>query len=331
MKAPKPHPFQETNKMFCISAYSRLLKSVVFTMLAAGLIAAQVPAGAHRPANVPSNYLITPFGYFHPSCFKRLANGDEVRQDEKAIRHANGAFENIQACAFPHFKATGEKIVGDERGVKDPTIGHAWVEFGGTTTSTSYAYLYAYWSVPPAPSTNDGQTIYLFPGLEDFKDVVTIIQPVLGWNSDYPSAWGIASWNCCVSGTVFEATPVPVNSWDVIDGYMFSTCASGTLTCGSWDIVTWDRTSGNFSELLNTSNFGQTFNWAFAGALEVYNVVQCGDYPASGYSSFYDLGLYNYKWQKIASPAWSVTNWSSGLTPQCNYGGSLPKQLTLTY
>ena len=30
-----------------------------------------------------------------------------------------------------------------------------------------------------------------------------------------------------------------------------------------------------------TSSFGQTFNWAFGGVLEVYNVAQCSDYPPS--------------------------------------------------
>jgi len=319
--------------MFVVSVRSLILKSIAITTLVAGLTAAQaqMPAGPKRPAAVPANYLITPFGYFHSSCVKHLAKGDEVRRDEKAIRHANGGVEDIQVCAFPHFKADGAKVIGDERGVKDPSIAHAWVEYASTTTTTSYAYLYANWNVPAAPSTNDGQTIYLFPGVEDYADVVTIIQPVLGWNSDYASAWGIASWNCCVSGTVFEAPPAPVKSGDVILGYMFDTCASGTLSCPTWDIVTWDRTNGNFSELLNTSSFGQTFNWAFAGALEVYNVVQCGDYPSGGATTFYDLGLYNYKWQKLANPAWTVTNLSSGLTPQCGYGGKLPKQLTLTY
>jgi len=317
--------------MFRISASSRLFKSVALTMLTAGLAAAQVPAGPNRPAAVPAGYLITPFGYFHSSCVKHLAKGDEVRQNEKTIRHTNGTFDNIQECAFPHFKADGAKVIGDERGVKDPSIGHAWVEYASTTTATSYSYLYANWNVPAAPSTNHGQTVYLFPGMEDYADVVTIIQPVLGWNSDYASAWGIASWNCCVSGTVFEAPPAHVNSGDVILGYMFDTCASGTLSCPTWDIVTWDRTNGNFSELLNTSSFGQTFNWAFAGALEVYSIVQCSDYPSNGSTSFYNIGLYNYNWAKIPFPAWSVTNLSAGLTPQCGYGGSLPKQLTLTY
>jgi len=319
--------------MFRISVHSRVLESIAITMLVAGLNVAQAltPAGPKRPAVVPVDYVITPYGYFHPSCVTHLAKGDEVRQDEKAIRHANGASDSIHVCAFPHYKADGEKVTGDEKAVKDPSIGHAWVEYAGTTTTTSYGYLYAYWQVPPAPSTNDGQTVYLFPGMEDYKDVVTIIQPVLGWNSDYASAWGIASWNCCASGTVFEASPQPVNAGDTILGYMFDTCAAGTLSCPTWDIVTWDLTSGNFSELLNTSSQGQTFNWAFAGALEVYNIVQCGDYPSNGSIAFHELGLYNDKFVKIANPAWSVTNLSSGLTPQCSYGGSLPKELILSY
>ena len=38
------------------------------------------------------------------------------------------------------------------------------------------------------------------------------------------------------------------------------------------DVVALDSTTGSFSQLINTSSHGQTFNWAFAGALEVYNM-----------------------------------------------------------
>lgn len=320
--------------MFSVSTYSRILKLISVTTLLAGLSPAQTLAlaGPNRPAGVPADYVITPFGYFHPSCVAHVANGDVVRQDENAIQRANGAYENIPVCAYAHYKADGQKVSGDERaGGKQPTISHAWIEYASTTTSTSFGYLYAHWNVPPAPSNNDGQTVYLFPGLEDYSDVVTIIQPVLGWNSDFASAWGIASWNCCTSGTVFEATPVRVNSGDTIYGYMTDTCAAGTLSCGSWDIVTKDVESGNYSELLNSSSQGQTFNWAFAAALEVYNISRCGDYPSNGYTYFYGLGLFDYNFHAIASPGWSVTELSSGLTPQCSYSGSLPEQVTLNY
>jgi len=188
---------------------------------------------------------------------------------------------------------------------------------------------------PPAPSTNDGQTVYLFNGLEDYKDVVSIIQPVLGWNSDYGSAWGIASWNCCASGVTWEAPPAPVNSGDHLEGYVFMNCAAGTKTCSSWDIVTYDVTNGNFSELLDTPNVGQTFNWAFGGVLEVYNIVQCGDYPAPPFDNFYGgIGFYNQsvlndKFVQI-KPAWKVST-ASGLTPSCNYGGTTPQEVILNY
>lgn len=327
--------------MFRNSVYPRLLNSIAVTMLVAGLTAAQAltPAGSNRPATVPAEYVITPFGYFHPSCVMHLANGDEVRKDEHAIKHADGSLDDIHACAYPHFNARGEKAaekeVSDASAVKQPTIPHAWVEFASVTTSSSFGGLVSVWTVPPPPAANDGQTIYLFPGMEDYLDAVTIIQPVLGWNSDFPSAWGIASWNCCVSGTVVEATPAKVNSGDTIFGEVWDTCAKGTLSCPTWDIITWDVTGFprvvKYSELHNTSSHGQTFNWAFAGALEVYNIVQCADYPSDGSISFHNLELFDDSFALIPNPKWSVSNVSAGLTPQCGYGGSLARQVNLTY
>jgi hypothetical protein len=313
--------------------------AVAAGILVAGLAAAHAATTVvpKRPAGVPMNYVITPFGYFDPTCVVHLAEGDELRPDDKLIRHANKSVSAMHKCDYPHYRADGEKVLGDEKAAKTPNISHAWVEYASTTTSSSFGYLYAEWTVPPTPTSNDGQTLYFFPGMEDYSDVVTIIQPVLGWNSDYASAWGIASWNCCVSGTTYEAPPQPVSSGDNILGYMFDNCAAGTKTCSSWDIVTWDLENGKFSQLIDTSNFGQTFNWAFAGAVEVYNIAQCSDYPSNGgypgshSISFNQIGLYNNKNQQITTPAWSVTNSSGGLTPQCSYGGSIPKQIVLNY
>jgi hypothetical protein len=132
-----------------------------------------------------------------------LAERDELRPSDGVIRHADGSSGQIPRCGYAHYRADGQAGYGDEKGAKDPNISHAWVVSLSMTTTTSFGFLSAEWSVPPTPASNNGQTLYYFPGLEDFKDVVTIIQPVLGWNSDYPSAWGIASWNCCKSGTTY--------------------------------------------------------------------------------------------------------------------------------
>jgi hypothetical protein len=82
------------------------------TVPVGGSTAAQAlpAAGPGRPATVPADYVITPFGYFHPSCVTQLGNGDEVRQDENAVRHTDGTYDSIQACAYTHYEANGEVV-----------------------------------------------------------------------------------------------------------------------------------------------------------------------------------------------------------------------------
>lgn len=293
---------------------------------------AQAPAGPHRPTTVPEEYLITPFGYFHPSCVTHLAQGDVILKDELAVRHADGSLDSLHACSYPHYNSRGEVSTETPAQEKPPSIGHSWIEDYSITTSSSYGYVDANWVVPPAPSSNDGQTVYFFPGLEDYSDTISILQPVLGWNADYSDAWGIASWNCCVSGTTYESSPVTVNSGDAIYGTMQSTCSAGTLSCGSWNVVTDDATSNSSTTLSQTSSEGQTFNWAFAGALEVYSVSQCSDYPSNGSILFSGITVYDYNFNQVSNPSWSLDNWYSDLTPQCNYGGGeSPTQVMLQY
>ncbi len=305
-----------------------MLHRIQLALLASTMVYAQAPAGVNRPAAVPDGYLITPSGYFHPSCVVRLAEG-ETLEAGLVIRHADGTTENVAPCIYPHYTASGEMVTA---GVKPPKIGHSWIEAGNVTTNTSYGELTATWPVPAAPTAKVGQTIYLFPGLEDIHDVVSIIQPVLGWNADFSSAWGIASWNCCPSGITIESAPVHVTAGNKILGTMKDNCSAGTLTCSSWNVTTEDVTTGQSTMLTNTPNEGQTFNWAFAGALEVYNIAQCTDYPKSGQISFSSVSLYDDEFDPISNPGWTIASWASGLTPQCNYGGQVTAtKVTLDY
>ncbi len=111
-----------------VSKYSRLLQSIAFTMLVAGLTVGQASAGTNRPAAVPADFVITPFGYYHPTCVNHLAQGDVLHTDQKAIQRASGALEPIPVCPYPHFKADGIRVDGDEPAGQDPpTISHAWI------------------------------------------------------------------------------------------------------------------------------------------------------------------------------------------------------------
>jgi hypothetical protein len=302
--------------------------SLSLAFLASTMAYAQAPAGPNRPGGVPDGYVITPFGYFHPSCMLQLAEGETLLANG-LVQHADGTVENVAPCDYPRYTASGEIVIAGE---KPPAIGHSWIESADATTTTSYGALTATWSVPPAPASDNGQTVYFFPGMEDIDDVVSIIQPVLGWNADFSGAWGIASWNCCPSGITVESSPLHVSVGDEIKGAIKDTCSAGTISCSTWTITSEDVTTGHSTMLSNSPSEGQTFNWAFAGALEVYSVAQCSDYPSNGSLTFSDVTLYDYNFHRISNPGWAMTIWASGLTPQCGYGGPVaPVHVTLDY
>ncbi|MEO4011093.1 hypothetical protein [Chromobacterium piscinae] len=64
-----------------------LLNRILLLMaaLAASSTWAALPTTANaasRPTGVPQNYLITPFGYFHPSCVREVADGARLMEAE---------------------------------------------------------------------------------------------------------------------------------------------------------------------------------------------------------------------------------------------------------
>jgi hypothetical protein len=310
--------------MFCAVLF-------VFVAASLGMLHAQKVAGPNRPAGVPDGYVITPFGYFHPSCVRHIAAGATVLADGR-VQHADGAVdEKAPVCNYPRYSPTGKLVTADTAKEEPPSIRHSWIEDGNTATNTAYGEISATWTVPPSPTADDGQTIYFFTGFDNYSSDISILQPVLEWNSNYTNAWGIASWNCCPSGTADHSSAVSVSPGDTILGTVTSTCSAGTESCSTWNITTDDQSSGLSTTLSNTPSEGQTLNWAFAGALEVYNVAQCSDYPPNG-PIIFNASLYDDNFNLISNPGWSITNYSSGLTPQCNYGGQVSgTQVTLEY
>ncbi len=303
----------------CAALVTLAVMSFCLTFLASTMAYAQAPAGQHRPAGVPNDYVITPFGYFHPSCVLRLAEGETFVADGRALQHADGSVENIPSCGYPHYAASGAIVAAGARKVEPPTI-NGWVESASVITSSSYGEIVASWTVPPAPTSRNGEVVYFFPGMQDSNDVVSIIQPVLGWNMDDTNTpWTIASWNCCPSGITVESNPVNVSPGDTIEGTVISTCSAGTKSCPTWNITTADETTGGSTTLGNTPSEGQTFNWAFGGVLEAYNISQCSDYPPNASLAFSSIALYDYNFDQISNPGWSINYWAQGGSPQCNY------------
>ena len=77
-----------------------------------------------------------------------------------------------------------------------PAFGTGWITYASWTndTGTPVSRFATTWTVPPEPRTANGQTIFLFNGIQNST---MIYQPVLQWG---PSAagggsyWAVASW-----------------------------------------------------------------------------------------------------------------------------------------
>jgi hypothetical protein len=97
-----------------------------------------------------------------------------------------------------------------------PDLGSGWISYGywNNDTGSSLTSFRATWTVPPAPSTDSGQTIFLFNGIQNYGSNYGILQPVLQWG---PSAaaggsyWSIASWYVTSGGDAFHTTLVQVD------------------------------------------------------------------------------------------------------------------------
>lgn len=286
-------------------------------------------SNALRPASVPADYVITPFGYFHSSCVLKLTKGERLLPDGR-VQHMNGT-TNVSPvfCNYPRYASNGLPL-GTSAAILPEVNG--WIENANITTDTptvSYAALIATWTVPPQPKANDGQWLFFFPGLEDINDPQTsILQPVLQWAF---GQWAIASWNCCLNNIAVESPVVNVSPGDLIYGSITNTCPPGTISCATWNVLSVDLTTGDSTILSQTPSDGQVFNWAFGAVLEPYYVVSCKDYPPDRRIGFYDITVFDEFLNPIRNPPWS-TSVNSTQEPQCGYGAETRRrEVTLEY
>lgn len=308
-----------------------------------------VRAGAPgTPRGVPDGYVVTPAGYFHPSCVRHVRADEVVDMRSGAIVDARGTVKRAAAaCRYPRFTAAGERIdtalsaklhsvdgagspggdaKPDDNGVPVPDdtifVGgfdkySGWIEsvWAHVTPTQAISYLKVDFKVPNPPPNPSTPTNYFFPGaqsLDQHPAHGTIIQPVLGWYGPGNShSWDISGWNCCVDGNVNQGPGVNVQVGDTIRGELVGTsCTASTGVCANWAIKATDLASGQ-SVTLNSSAYGQAFNWIFAGVLEVYNVGTCSDLSSSGHLDFTDIVVRDLAGQNVALDYYTDTPSSS--------------------
>ena len=270
-----------------------------------------------RPAGVPSDYVATPAGYFHPSCVVHMEDGEHVTASGD-VRQLDQSVRKVQACTHPSFDMRGTTREPDAAGVdaRAASSFNGWLAYSETNPSGGVASseMVADWIVPSAPRSATGQILYYFPGLES-ASVVTILQPVLAWNGYNNNAWTMANWNCCKSGTVYTGNPINVRAGDQIHGAMNGTSCKKSTPCTAWSITSTDVTTGQ-STTFQTQSYNQVFTWYFGGVMEVYGVSSCAQFPTNGSITFTNVKVWDYS-GKTLTPTYGGQ--VSGGAPSCGY------------
>lgn len=266
----------------------------------------------HRPSNVPDDFLITPFGYFHPSCLYEIKVSERLDAEDNVVR-TNGRMDPLPLCRHSHFDRNG----GEHRPLLTLPYTHSWAAAVLTKTQP-LQFLSTAWTVPPNPSRDGSQVVFFFPGIQNSNPTDTILQPVLEWNQMSSHKWTLRSWLCCRNGNGLYSSALIVKPGQQILGSVWGTnCDIATGVCAEWQTIT--SVAGGAATVLNSDSYGEPLDFPVVGAMEGYNIVSCDQYPGTrggmNTVSFSQANVSLVGGSPI-KPAWTPYVWS--LTPSCN-------------
>ena len=200
-------------------------------------------------------------------------------------------------------KNDGTKVRGTPVGDAVNPEKTGWVAYASwpNTGKSPISSFTTTWTVPPAPSTYHGQTVFLFNSIEPASGNA-ILQPVLQYG---PSAagggryWAVASWYLVGSKT-YHTTPIKVSVGKSLRGVITLTSHSGT----SYNYATSFSNVGNTA--LTVKGAAQLV-WA-TETLESYSITSASDYP-KGSTVFSSINLRtssgtpSVKWNPVSDAA----------------------------
>jgi hypothetical protein len=215
-----------------------------------------------------TDIVLTPGGFRHRSLVHAVGEGEALFAMDRFVQKLDLSSNALIDMAEIAVLAPEEV----------PALGSGWITYAFWNNGTGKAITSfgTTWIVPDAPSAQDGQTIFLFNGIENYGQNFGILQPVLQWGTSAAGGgpyWSIASWYVTSGGQAFHTNLIPVNAGDTLIGVMTLTGQSGGLFNYTSEFQGISGTSlpvQNIAELL----------WCNE-TLEAYSVNQCADYPAS--------------------------------------------------
>lgn len=296
-------------------------------VLLAGLGASPAVDGAKQPAvpaAVPADYVVTPFGFVHKTCYRKAAERDRIGADG-VVTHKDGTPETLQRCGYSRLDTRTLKPLTDSPA--QPNGG--WDAAAYWSSSSALGSMSAQFVVPAPPAAPAGSTIFLFVGTTQ-RDGNGILQTVLQYgpsSAGGDASWAVANWYCCFLGQVNSSSLVSASQGDTITTALTTAGqeANGTF---SWTFAT---SVGSQSVPPYTVDTPNPQVLSFGGALESYGVTDCTQLPRSPLT-FNNLKLTSitgnsfapawipYPTQPAISCNWSVSSGQTGSSATITYG-----------
>lgn len=223
---------------------------------------------------VSPDWVLTPGGYRPKSFTHEVAIGSRVLR-----KHGELYIEEVSSGALT--------LIKTDEAVLLPRFGAGWiVNVGWTNNAGSPITLFeAEWSVPAPPPSNNGQTVFLFNGIQDTAP--SILQPVLQWG---PSAagtppigqWAVSNWYVTHEGHAFYTRLIAVAPSTLLKGMMSLVPGSNFEYVSSFDGYDNALTTASVPELI----------WCNE-TLEAYGITACSDYPPNSLANGYGVEFSN--------------------------------------
>ena len=238
-------------------------------------------------------YVRTPGGFRHNSFVHPLKPGHVVAKHAGVLRTldvATNTLVDVPAATVP-----AQDLAG---------AGGGWVTWAAwvNATGASITSFMTSWVVPPAPSSDSNQLIYIFNALED-QAGDDILQPVLQWGvsgGGGGSYWGVASWYVDSSQHAFCTPVVPVKVGDKLIG-----------------VLSFDGSNykSEFQGIAGTSLIAQGLSQLVQATetLEVYGLTKSTDYPSAPMTRMTSINL-----QLAGNP--TPLNWSASAMSNPPFG-----------
>ena len=232
---------------------------------------------AERNSHMAQNLVLTPGGYRDASLVHRVEAGYAIHVSDAKARLMN--VETREFIDLPHVAIQAGSV---------PGFGSGWIAYGFWINDTGkpVTSFRTTWKVPPAPVSQDKQTIFLFNGIDPSNPGAAILQPVLQWGKSFAGGgnyWSVASWYVLGNGQAFYTPLVQVNEGDQLVGVMKVTGQSGGMFSYTSE---FEGIAGTSLPVLNVAELV----W-LNETLEAYEITDCSDYPNTDFTGMRHISI----------------------------------------